>query len=315
MPKAFVGARQTTLAREVELTGVGVHSGAPVRIVLRPAEADVGYHFIITNCGRIVSEIPGNIKSVKNLTLCTVLGDENGVTVGTVEHLLAALRGLAIDNCYIEINGREVPIMDGSSAHFIDAIDEVGLSYLDASRKFIKVLKHIKVNDGNSWAELTPYSSFYLDVEIDFDTPVIGRQRIAYEMNPGVFRNELSRARTFGFMQDVEQLWKLGLALGASLENSIAIGENQIINQGGLRYHQEFVRHKMLDAVGDLSLAGLPMLCKYRSVRGGHRLNARALQDLFRDNSAWTIVEAPRRYREMGLNVWSDTALPVALGK
>jgi len=214
--------------------------------------------------------------------------------VGTVEHLLAALRGLSVDNCYVEIDGKEVPIMDGSSSAFVDAIDEVGLRHLGAPRKYIKVLKPVRVDEGDCWGELSPHSGFHLDVEIEFDTPVIGQQRMAWEMSPGVFRNELSRARTFGFMHDVEKLWKAGLALGASLENSIAIGEDKVINPEGLRCRQEFVRHKMLDAVGDLSLAGMPMLCKYRSVRGGHRLNAHALKALFEDRSAWTVVEAPR---------------------
>jgi len=300
MPKAFVSARQTTLAREIELTGVGVHSGAPVKIVLHPAEANTGFRFMVTKRGRIISEIAATVENVKNLTLCTVIGDETGTTVGTVEHLLAALRGLAVDNCYIEIDGKEVPIMDGSSGLFVDAIDEAGLSFLDAPRKFIKVLKTVRVDDGDCWAQLSPHSGFHLDVEIDFNTPAIGRQRISHEINPGVFRNELSRARTFGFMRDVEQLWKAGLALGASLENSVAICDDKVVNPEGLRYNQEFVRHKMLDAVGDLSLAGLPMLCKYRSVRGGHRLNAYSLQELFQDETAWTVVEAPR-YRDVGV--------------
>ena len=295
MPNGFVGARQTTLAREIELTGVGVHSGAPVTMVLHPAEANTGIRFMVTKRGRIVSEIAADVANVKNLTLCTVIGDETGTTVGTVEHLLAALRGLAVDNCYVEIEGKEVPIMDGSSAVFVDAIDEVGLRHLDAPRKYIKILKPVRVDDGDCWAELLPHSSFHLDIEIDFDSSVIGRQRMAFEMTPGVFRNELSRARTFGFMSDVEQLWKAGLALGASLENSVAIGDDKIINPEGLRYSQEFVRHKMLDAVGDLSLAGLPLLCRYRSVRGGHRLNAHALQALFQDESAWTVAQAPRQ--------------------
>ncbi len=314
MPKAFVSARQTTLAREIELTGVGVHSGAPVNIVLHPAEADTGYRFMVTKRGQIISEIIADVKNVKNLTLCTVIGDETGTTVGTVEHLLAALRGLAVDNCYIEINGKEVPIMDGSSCRFVDAIDKVGLKHLNAPRKFIKVLKPVRVDDGDCWAELGPHSGFHLDVEIDFDTPIIGRQRIAHEITPGVFRNELSRARTFGFMRDVEQLWKAGLALGASLENSVAIGEDKVINPEGLRYNQEFVRHKMLDAVGDLSLAGLPLLCKYRSVRGGHRLNAYALQELFKDQTSWTIVEAPR-HRDMPIGAKMSQPLAMAFGK
>ena len=242
----------------------------------------------------MVAEIPANVKHVKNLTLCTVIGDDTGVTVGTVEHLLAALRGLAIDNCVIEIDSKEVPIMDGSAAPFVDLIDEVGIRELQAPRQYIKVLRPIRVEEGESWSELLPHAGFHVDVEINFASPLIGQQRLAYEMSPGVFRNEISRARTFGFMSDVERLWKAGLALGANLTNTIAIGDDKVMNREGLRYPLEFVRHKMLDAVGDLALAGLPLLAAYRSVRGGHRLNSMTLQALFADPEAWTLVEAPR---------------------
>ena len=293
MSKRFIGSRQTTISREIELSGTGVHSGAPVSMLLHPAEADTGYRFLVSKRGRIISEIPADVRYVKNLTLCTVLGDETGVTVGTVEHLLAALRGLSIDNCYIEIDSREVPIMDGSAGAFVEAIDEVGIRELSQPRKYIKVLKPIRVDDGDCWGELTPHSSFHLDVQIDFETPLIGRQRLALEMNAGAFRNEISRARTFGFMRDVENLWKAGLALGASLDNCIALADDRIMNAEGLRFPQEFVRHKVLDAVGDLALAGAPMLAAYRSVRGGHRLNAHVLQALLADKDAWTMVRAP----------------------
>lgn len=293
MSNRFIGARQTTIAREVELTGTGVHSGAPVSVILHPADADTGLRFLVVKRGRVVAEIPAGVKHVKNLTLCTVLGDEAGATIGTVEHLLAALRGLCVDNCYIEIDSKEVPIMDGSSTAFVDAIDEAGIRELSAPRKFIKVLKPVRVQDGDCWGEIAPHPGFHLDVEINFTSPLIGRQRLAFEMSPGVFRHELSRARTFGFMSDVERLWKAGLALGANLNNTIAIGEDRIMNREGLRYPQEFVRHKMLDAVGDLALAGSPMLGAYRSVRGGHRLNARVVQALLADQDAWTIARAP----------------------
>jgi UDP-3-O-[3-hydroxymyristoyl] N-acetylglucosamine deacetylase len=293
MSKRFIGSRQTTIGREIELSGTGVHSGASVSMVLHPAEADVGYRFLVSKRGRIVAEIPGHIDYVKNLTLCTVLGDDSGVTVGTVEHLLAALRGLSIDNCYIEVDAREVPIMDGSSAAFVAAIDGVGIRELHQPRRFIKVLKTVRVDEGDSWGEIRPHSSFHLDVEIDFPTPLIGRQRYALEMNSGAFRNELSRARTFGFMRDVENLWKAGLALGASLDNTVALGDDRVMNPEGLRYPQEFVRHKMLDALGDMALAGAPILGSYRSVKGGHRLNAYVLQKLFADAGAWTMVRAP----------------------
>ncbi len=294
MSNRFIGARQTTIAREIELVGTGVHSGAPVSVILHPAEADTGLRFVVTRNTRLIADIAADVRNVKNLTLCTVIGDDNGVTVSTVEHLLAALRGLSIDNCFIEIDSKEVPIMDGSSAAFVEAIDEVGIRELPAPRKFIKVLKPIRVEDGDCWGELVPHHGFHLDVEIDFDTPIIGRQRLALEMTPSTFRSDVSRARTFGFMSDVERLWKAGLALGANLNNTVAIGEGRILNREGLRCPQEFVRHKMLDAVGDLSLAGHPLLAGYRSVRGGHRLNSFVLKALFADDTAWTLVQAPR---------------------
>ena len=294
MSNRFIGARQTTLAREVRLTGTGVHSGAPVSMALHPAEADTGLRFLVTKRGRVLAEIAADVANVKNLTLCTVLGDENGVTVGTVEHLLAALRGLSIDNLYIEVDSKEVPIMDGSSAAFVEAIDRVGIRELSEPRKFIKVLKPVRVEDGDCWGELVPHAGFKLDVEIDFPSSVIGAQRLSFEMSPGVFRHELSRARTFGFMSDVEKLWKAGLALGADLTNTVAIGEDRIMNREGLRFPLEFVRHKMLDAVGDLSLAGAPLLGAFRSYKGGHKLNSRVLQALFADASNWAVVRAPQ---------------------
>jgi UDP-3-O-[3-hydroxymyristoyl] N-acetylglucosamine deacetylase len=298
MSKRFIGSRQTTIGREIELTGTGVHSGANVSMVLHPAEADTGYRFLVSRRGRIVAEIPAHVDFVKNLTLCTVLGDDTGVTISTVEHLLAALRGLSIDNCYIEVDAREIPIMDGSAAAFVAAIDGVGIRELHQPRKFIKVLKPVRVHEGDCWGELKPHSSFHLDVEIDFDTPLIGRQRYALEMSSGAFRNEIAKARTFGFMRDVENLWKAGLALGASLDNTVALAEDRVMNPEGLRYPQEFVRHKMLDAVGDMALAGAPILGSYRSVRGGHRLNAYVLQKLLGDAEAWTMVRAPSTVRE-----------------
>lgn len=313
MSKRFIGARQTTIGGEIELNGKGVHSGAPASVVLHPAGADIGHRFLVTTKrGRIIADIPADVRFVKNLTLCTVLGDDAGVSVGTVEHLLAALRGLAVDNCYIEIDSKEVPIMDGSSAPFVAAVDDVGMRELSEPRKFIKVVKPVRVEEADCWGELAPHAGFHLDVDISFDTPVIGRQRLSLELTPGVFRNELCDARTFGFMRDVERLWKAGLALGASLENTVAIGDDRILNREGLRHPQEFVRHKMLDAVGDLALAGFPLLGIYRSVRGGHRLNASVLKALLADASAWTVVQAPR-VREPIVHV--SGALAIAAGE
>ena len=313
MSNRFIGARQTTLAREIQLTGTGVHSGAPVSLTLHPAEADTGLRFLVTKRGRVISEIAAHVANVKNLTLCTVIGDEAGTTVGTVEHLLAALRGLSIDNLYIEIDSKEVPIMDGSSAEFVEAIDRVGIRELSEPRKYIKVLKSVRVEEGGCWGALEPYSGFRMDVEIDFTSPVIGRQRLQYEMSPGIFRHEISRARTFGFMSDVEKLWKAGLALGADLSNTVAIGDGKVMNREGLRYPQEFVRHKMLDAVGDLALAGMPLLGAYRSYRGGHRLNSMVLQALFADASNWAVVQAPKmRATRSPVQITAPAALAAA---
>jgi UDP-3-O-[3-hydroxymyristoyl] N-acetylglucosamine deacetylase len=299
MPKRFIGSRQTTIAGEVILTGTGVHSGAPVSMSIHPADADTGIRFLVTQGDRIVIDIPATFRSVSNATLCTVLGSSSGASVATVEHLLAALRGLCVDNAYIEIDNSEVPIMDGSAAPFVAAIDEVGVRELDAPRKYIKVLKPIRVEEGDCWGELLPHAGFFLDVEIEFDTPLIGRQRLSVELNPGVFRAELARARTFGFMRDVEKLWACGRALGASLDNTVAIGDDRVINPEGLRFGNEFVRHKALDAIGDLALSGAPLLAAYRSKRGGHRLNTMMLKALFADTSAWTVVQAPRT-RDIG---------------
>jgi UDP-3-O-[3-hydroxymyristoyl] N-acetylglucosamine deacetylase len=296
--KGFIGARQTTLASEISLTGTGVHSGAPVSITLCPAEGDTGIRFVLCNGDAEGTEIAAAPRSVTGVTLCTVLGDGNGASIATVEHLLAALSGLGVDNAVIEIDSSEVPIMDGSAARFVEAVDEAGLTELEAPRRFLKVLKRIAVEDAGAFGEFTPNNGFHVDVEIDFDSPLIGSQRIALDVNPGSFRRELSRARTFGFMKDVERLWAAGLALGASLENTVAIGDDRVINREGLRFSDEFVRHKALDAVGDLALAGAPILGSFRSYRGGHRLNALVLKARFADPEAWTMIEAPR-YREV----------------
>ena len=296
--RGFIGARQTTLASEISLTGTGVHSGAPVSVTFCPADGDTGIRFLLSNGNGHETEIAADQRSVTGVTLCTVIGDGNGASISTVEHLMAALRGLGVDNALIEIDSSEVPIMDGSASRFVEAIDEVGLAELEAPRRYLKVLKKVAVEDAGAYGELSPHNGFRLDIAIDFDTPAIGNQRIEIDLNPGSFRREIARARTFGFMKDVERLWAAGLALGASLDNTVAIGDDRVINREGLRFSDEFVRHKALDAVGDLALAGAPILGAFRSHRGGHRLNALVLKALFADAEAWTMVEAPR-YREI----------------
>ncbi len=293
-------ARQTTLREQVTVSGIGVHSGLPVNLTLNPADADTGIVFSRTDASGREREIRADYRAVTATELATVLGDASGVLCSTAEHILAALRGLGVDNAMVEIDGPEVPIMDGSAAPFVAAIDQAGIVSLNEARRYIKVLKPVRVAKGESFGELRPYESgFRLDIEIDFPSLLIGRQQIALDVTPERFRRDLSRARTFGFMKDVSALWSAGKALGASFENTLVLSENRILNAEGLRYPDEFVRHKALDAVGDLALSGAPIIGAYRSVRGGHRLNHAVLVALMSDPTAYEVVEGrdPRRIR------------------
>jgi UDP-3-O-[3-hydroxymyristoyl] N-acetylglucosamine deacetylase len=295
------GAKQTTLREEVAVSGVGVHSGLPVTLTLHPADDDTGIVFQrVTTDGTIEREIRADVRAVTATEFATVLGDASGPLCSTAEHLLAALRGLNVDNVVVEIDGPEVPIMDGSAAPFVDALDQAGLTARALPRRYIEVLKPVRVAKGAAFGELRPYEhGFRVEAEIEFDHPLIGRQALALDIGPDTFRRELARARTFGFMKDVAKLWSAGFALGASFENTLVITEDRVLNPEGLRFADEFVRHKALDAVGDLALAGAPILGCFRSRRGGHRLNVAALTALLTDADAWTFVSEPWR-REAG---------------
>ena len=298
--------RQTTLRHQTAVSGIGVHSGSPGTLTMLPAEADTGIVFVRCGAGgQPDREIVANVRAVTATEFATVLGDAAGPLCSTAEHVLAALAGLGVDNAVIEIDGPEVPIMDGSAAPFVEAIDQVGLVTLPVPRRYIRILKPVRVARNDCYGELRPHpQGFRIELEIDFDHPLIGRQGLALDIEPETFRRELARARTFGFMRDVEKLWSAGFALGASLENTVAIGDDGIMNPEGLRYGDEFVRHKLLDAVGDLSLAGLPLLGTYRSYCGGHRMNFSVLEALFSSRSNYAIVDAvPRRepsYADLG---------------
>jgi UDP-3-O-[3-hydroxymyristoyl] N-acetylglucosamine deacetylase len=293
--------QQMTLRAPAVLSGAGVHSGADVRIVIHPAEADHGIAFLRTGLPNGRDRlIDARHLAVTATELCTVIGERDSGAVATIEHLMSAFYGIGIDNALVEIDGPEVPILDGSAAPFVEAIDRVGTVVVNTQRRYLKVLKPVRVVSGNAFAELRPRDrGFRIDVEIDFENPVIGRQRRAIELSSSVYRREVARARTFGFMRDVERLWKSGFALGASLENTVAIGEDAIINPEGLRYADEFVRHKILDAIGDLALAGLPLLGTYQSYCGGHRLNFAVLEALFASRSNYAVIDGSRR-RETG---------------
>jgi UDP-3-O-[3-hydroxymyristoyl] N-acetylglucosamine deacetylase len=299
-------SRQTTLRSQATVTGVGVHSGLPASLTLGPAPVDAGFIFVRTGSDGPEREVQAMAEAVIATELATVLGDDKGPLVSTTEHVLAALRGMGIDNATIEVDGPEAPIMDGSASAFVAAIDQAGILTQSASRRFIQVLKPIHVAMGDSFGELRPYSAgFRAEVEIDFANPVIGRQSYMLDLSPERFRREISRARTFGCMNNVARLWSAGFARGASFENSVVFDETRLLNPEGLRYGDECVRHKVLDVIGDLALAGLPLLGAYRSLRGGHKLNHAVLTALLADRSAWRVIESeaarrPRVHAEVG---------------
>jgi UDP-3-O-[3-hydroxymyristoyl] N-acetylglucosamine deacetylase len=284
--------RQTTLRSQATVTGVGVHSGSKVSLTLGPASIDAGFVFVRTGVDGHDRRVRAVAKSVTSTEFATVLGDQQGPLVSTAEHVLAALRGLGVDNATIEIDGPEVPIMDGSAAAFVAAIDQAGIVEQSAARRFIQVLKPARVEKGDAFGELRPHGrGFRVEVEIDFANPVIGHQDYALDLNPESFRREVSRARTFGCMNDVAKLWSAGFARGASFENSMVFDDERLLNADGLRYADECARHKVLDVIGDLALAGLPLIGGYRSLRGGHKLNHAVLTALMADRTAWRVVE------------------------
>lgn len=294
---------QTTLGGHVTLEGVGAHSGRPARIALSPADAGSGIVFVRSGGEPSVA---ADWRSVSSTELCVRVGAGSG-SVSTIEHLLAAFRGLGVDNATIEMDGPEVPAMDGSASAFVDAIDEAGLVAQPARRRMLAILEPVRVAHGASWAELRPASAgFSLDVEISYPGTAIGRQRRALTLTEESFRRDIARARTYGFVQDAERLWRAGLALGASLDNTVVVGDGRALNPEGLRFSDEFVRHKILDVVGDLALTGAPIVGAFRSYRGGHRLNLALVEALFATPRAFAFLG------ETDFRGWPRTPRPPA---
>jgi UDP-3-O-[3-hydroxymyristoyl] N-acetylglucosamine deacetylase len=289
MTRGMQAGRQTTLREQVAVSGIGVHSGWPATVTLHPAQADTGIVFVRCGAsGENDRELPANFRSVTATEFATVLGDKSGPAVSTTEHVLAAFFGLGVDNAVVEVDGPEIPIMDGSAAAFVAAIDRAGVVATSVRRRYIKVLKPVRVSANGCSGELRPHPrGLRVETEIDFDHPLIGRQKFALDLEPQAFRRDLARARTFGFMRDVTKLWNAGYALGASFENTVVIAEDRVLNADGVRFPDEFVRHKAVDALGDLALAGAPLIGAYRSVRGGHKLNHAVVSALMNDPTAW----------------------------
>jgi UDP-3-O-[3-hydroxymyristoyl] N-acetylglucosamine deacetylase len=285
--------RQRTLAAPISFAGYGVHSAQPVTLTIGPAAADSG----LLICrelgeGRTTAPVPVHFSRVARTTLCTTLDLGDSLSVATIEHVTSALSGMGVDNALITLDGGECPILDGSARPFAEAILRVGLEIQPAQRKFLKIMRAVTVRNNDAFAALEPYNGRSFDLEIDFDSKVIGRQRMIFDWTPRRYYEDISRARTFGFVRDAKILRQAGYALGSSLDNSITLHEDRILNPGGLRYEDEFVRHKLLDAIGDLSLGGLPIWGRFRSYKGGHALNAHVLTGLFSSEANYEIVNA-----------------------
>nr|WP_300308805.1 UDP-3-O-acyl-N-acetylglucosamine deacetylase [Halomonas sp.] len=282
--------RQRTLKNVIRATGVGLHSGKKVYLTLRPAPADTGIVFVRTDLDPEV-HIPAQATNVTDTTLCTALS-KDGEKVATVEHLMSAFAGLGIDNCYVDLSAPEVPIMDGSAGPFVFLIQSAGIAEQNAPKKFIRIKREIVVREDDKEALFLPHQGFKVSFAIDFDHPVFEdqKQTAVVDFSTTSFVKEVSRARTFGFMRDLEYLRSNNLALGGSLDNAIVVDDYRIVNEGGLRYDDEFVKHKVLDAIGDLYQLGYSLIGEFRGVKSGHALNNMLCRALLEQPEAWEIV-------------------------
>ncbi len=282
--------RQRTLKTVIKATGVGLHSGVKVSLSLRPAQVDTGIVF-----RRVDLDAPVDLKAdplaVGDTRLASCL-ERDGAKVATVEHLMSALAGLGIDNAYVDVDAAELPIFDGSAAPFVYLLQSAGIEEQGAPKRFLRVTKPVEVRDGDKWARLDPYDGFSLEFSIVFSHPAVAQSGTRAKVDFGTqsYVREVARARTFGFMQDVESMRDQGLAQGGSLENAIVMDEYRVLNSEGLRYSDEFVKHKILDAIGDLYLAGHPLLAAFSAHKSGHALNNRLLRALLADRTAWELI-------------------------
>jgi UDP-3-O-[3-hydroxymyristoyl] N-acetylglucosamine deacetylase len=290
--KGLLVIKQTTIASSVETSGIGLHTAVPVMLRLSPAPPDTGYIFRRTDLGGF--EIPANVEWVAHCSYATTLM-RTGVMLSTVEHLLAALRGAGVDNAFIEVDNLELPIMDGSAEAFTELVERAGLVKQPTARRALMVREHIAVEQGNRSISIEPAQGFEIDCMIDFAHPLIGVQHLSIELSNGAFNREITGARTFGFTEEIEALRRANLIRGGSLENAIVLTPEGMLNESPLRYPDEFVRHKILDIVGDLALLGMPIMGRVRAERSGHILHAALMMKLLRTRSAWEIVDMPER--------------------
>ena len=278
---------QRTIARAAKLTGIGVHRGEPATARILPAPCDYGIRFIRTDVIGLDKMVEARFDAVTDTALCTTIANADRVSVATIEHLMAALAGCGIDNATVEIDGAEAPIMDGSAAPFVRAIRAAGVIEQAEPLRALRILKPVRVEHEGRVAALEPAETFEIDFRIEFDASAIGTQQRAEAMHGDAFLRHYADSRTFGRLEDVEKLRQLGFARGGSLENAVVVDGDRVLNPGGLRHRDEFVRHKMLDVVGDLALAGAPIIGRYRGLRAGHDMTNRLLHALFAERAAW----------------------------
>ncbi|MDH3700198.1 MAG: UDP-3-O-acyl-N-acetylglucosamine deacetylase [Alphaproteobacteria bacterium] len=318
LPSAQIGARaaanpirQKTLKSGIHCSGIGLHSGAKISMALQPADCNTGITFRRTDVAAAASDIHALYSNVCDTRLCTTLTNEHGVSVATVEHLLAAMAGCEIDNAVVELDGSEVPIMDGSSEPFVFLIECAGIVEQDAPRQAIEILKPVTARIGDAVAMIEPSPTFSIQLGIAFDNPLIGEQEFDIHVTSDNFKSDICRARTFGFIEDVQALRKAGLVQGGSLDNAIVVSGDEILNDGGLRYDDEFIRHKVLDCIGDLYLAGGLLIGQFTGHRAGHQVNNLLLRTLFADKEAWSCVPMEDRF-DLPAQEWNEPAAAVA---
>lgn len=280
--------RQTTIAKPIEATGVGLHTGVPVNMRLRPAPANTGYIFVRTDLDDF--EIPASVEYVGHCSYATTLV-RRGVVLSTCEHLLSAIRGADVDNCFIDLDNIEIPILDGSSENFYELIAEAGIAEQDAPRRYLKVREKVEIEQGDRRMSIEPAENFSIECVIDFKHPFINRQSFTFTADNGSYGREIASARTFGFTEEIEMLRKANLALGGSLDNAIVLTPDGMLNETPLRFDDEFVRHKILDIIGDVALVGLPVLGKITAEKSGHAVHAALMSKLLKTESAWEILE------------------------
>ena len=281
---------QHTVAGPMIFAGIGLHTGEHVRVAVRPAGIDAGIVFVRTDIKDRDNRIPVSGEAVVDARLNTMIENAAGVRLSTIEHLMAAFAALGVSNAVVEVDGPELPILDGSALQFVQLLDRAGFRRQEAPVRYIEILEPIRVQDGDKSAALLPCDRYEMRFEIDFDTPVIGNQVVDFVVDEETFRNEIMAARTFGFAHEVEALRRAGLARGGSLENAVVIDGDQILNPGGLRMEREFVKHKALDAIGDLYVLGAPLLGRYEGVKAGHAINNLLVRELLANPQAWREV-------------------------